>query len=115
MNSRNVENAREVLSRIIFGGGVFGVNQNHTPHHHKNKKRRGRREPHKALNSPSTKERGGVLLSRGLPTEVPSPQPGLASRFGMETGRLPDAITAANLSLLTTRRLPGNQRKDAKK
>ncbi|MBQ5557642.1 MAG: hypothetical protein IIT36_03525, partial [Aeriscardovia sp.] len=64
MNSRNVENAREVLSRIIFGGGVFGVNQNHTPHHHKNKKRRGRREPHRTLNSPSTKERGGVLLSR---------------------------------------------------
>ena len=57
-----------------------------------------------------------MLLSRGLPTEVPSPRPGLASRFGMETGRLPGAIAAANLQFSEkTRRQPGNRRTDAKK
>ena len=36
---------------------------------------------------------GGVLLSHTLPGAVPSALAGLASRFGMETGRFPAAMT----------------------
>ena len=36
---------------------------------------------------------GGVLLSHTLPGAVPSELAGLASRFGMETGRFPAAMT----------------------
>ena len=37
--------------------------------------------------------RGGVLLSHTLPSAVPSPCRVLASRFGMETGHVPRAMT----------------------
>ena len=47
------------------------------------------------VNSPKKVYCGGVLLSRDLPIEVPSPRPGLTARFGMETGCLPGAMTAA--------------------
>lgn len=43
---------------------------------------------------------GGVLLSRILPDGVSSPCPGLASRFGMGTGRSPGAMAAANSSTI---------------
>ena len=36
---------------------------------------------------------GGVLLSHNLSVAVPSALPGLASRFGMEAGRFPAAMT----------------------
>ena len=36
---------------------------------------------------------GGVLLSHTLPGAVPSALAGLASRFGMEAGRFPAAMT----------------------
>ena len=40
---------------------------------------------------------GGFLLSHTLPGAVPSAFTGLASRFGMETGRFPVAMTTAKL------------------
>ena len=40
---------------------------------------------------------GGVLLSHTLPGAVPSALAGLASRFGMETGRFPAAMTTTRL------------------
>src|SRR3954462_2043982 len=40
---------------------------------------------------------GGVLLSHEVPLAVPSAQSGLASGFGMGTGRFPDAMTAETL------------------
>ena len=40
---------------------------------------------------------GGVLLSHNLSVAVPSALPGLASRFGMETGRFPGAMTTTRL------------------
>ena len=40
---------------------------------------------------------GGVLLSHTLPGAVPSALAGLASRFGMETGRFPGAMTTTRL------------------
>ena len=40
---------------------------------------------------------GGVLLSHTLPGAVPSALAGLASRFGMETGRFPAAMTNTRL------------------
>ena len=39
---------------------------------------------------------GGVLLSHTLPGAVPSALAGLASRFGMETGRFPAAMTTTS-------------------
>ena len=36
---------------------------------------------------------GGVLLSHNLAVAVPLALPGLASRFGMEAGRFPGAMT----------------------
>ena len=36
---------------------------------------------------------GGVLLSHTLPGAVPSALAGLASRFGMDAGRFPAAMT----------------------
>ena len=36
---------------------------------------------------------GGVLLSHNLSVAVPLALPGLASRFGMEAGRFPGAVT----------------------
>ena len=41
---------------------------------------------------------GGFLLSHTLPSAVPSAFTGLASRFGMETGRFPVAMTTAKIS-----------------
>ena len=41
---------------------------------------------------------GGFLLSHTLPGAVPSAFTGLASRFGMETGRFPVAMTTAKIS-----------------
>ena len=40
---------------------------------------------------------GGVLLSHNLSVAVPLALPGLASRFGMETGRFPGAMTTTRL------------------
>ena len=40
---------------------------------------------------------GGVLLSHTLPGAVPSALAGLASRFGMEAGRFPAAMTTTRL------------------
>ena len=39
---------------------------------------------------------GGVLLSHTLPGAVPSALAGLASRFGMEAGRFPAAMTTTS-------------------
>ena len=41
---------------------------------------------------------GDVLLSHDLPVAVPSALKGLTSRFGMETGCFPDAMTTETLS-----------------
>ena len=40
---------------------------------------------------------GGVLLSHNLSVAVPLALPGLASRFGMEAGRFPGAMTTTSL------------------
>ena len=40
---------------------------------------------------------GGVLLSHNLSVAVPLALPGLASRFGMEAGRFPGAVTTTRL------------------
>ena len=40
---------------------------------------------------------GGVLLSHNLAVAVPLALPGLASRFGMEAGRFPGAMTTTRL------------------
>ncbi len=40
---------------------------------------------------------GGVLLSHNLAVAVPLALPGLASRFGMEAGRFPGAVTTTSL------------------
>ena len=40
---------------------------------------------------------GGVLLSHNLSVAVPLALPGLASRFGMEAGRFPGAMTTTRL------------------
>ena len=40
---------------------------------------------------------GGVLLSHNLSVAVPLALPGLASRFGMEAGRFPGAVTTTSL------------------
>ena len=40
---------------------------------------------------------GGVLLSHNLAVAVPLALPGLASRFGMEAGRFPGAMTTTSL------------------
>ena len=52
---------------------------------------------------------GGFLLSHTLPGAVPSAFTGLASRFGMETGRFPVAMTTAKISANTAKHalLPG--------
>ena len=52
---------------------------------------------------------GGFLLSHTLPSAVPSAFTGLASRFGMGTGRFPVAMTTAKISanLQNTPLLPG--------
>ena len=50
---------------------------------------------------------GGVLLSHTLPSAVPSPCRALASRFGMETGRFPRAMAAANSSVIQPVLFPG--------
>ena len=42
---------------------------------------------------------GGVLLSHNLSVAVPLALPGLASRFGMETGRFPGAMTTTRLGV----------------
>ena len=39
---------------------------------------------------------GGVLLSHTLPGAVPSALAGLASRFGMDAGRFPAAMTTTS-------------------
>ena len=39
---------------------------------------------------------GGVLLSHNLAVAVPLALPGLASRFGMEAGRFPGAMTTTS-------------------
>ena len=39
---------------------------------------------------------GGVLLSHNLSVAVPLALPGLASRFGMEAGRFPGAVTTTS-------------------
>ena len=43
---------------------------------------------------------GGVLLSHNLSVAVPLALPGLASRFGMEAGRFPGAVTTTRLCVL---------------
>ena len=45
---------------------------------------------------------GGVLLSHTLPGAVPSALAGLASRFGMEAGRFPAAMTTTSGSTVFT-------------
>ena len=40
---------------------------------------------------------GGVLLSHNLSVAVPLALPGLASRFGMEAGRFPGAMTTTRM------------------
>ena len=47
---------------------------------------------------------GGVLLSHTLPGAVPSALAGLASRFGMEAGRFPGAMTTTSLVFNTVPR-----------
>ena len=42
---------------------------------------------------------GGVLLSHNLAVAVPLALPGLASRFGMEAGRFPGAMTTTSLGV----------------
>ena len=42
---------------------------------------------------------GGVLLSHNLSVAVPLALPGLASRFGMEAGRFPGAMTTTSLGV----------------
>ena len=42
---------------------------------------------------------GGVLLSHNLSVAVPLALPGLASRFGMEAGRFPGAMTTTRLGV----------------
>ena len=42
---------------------------------------------------------GGVLLSHTLPGAVPSALAGLASRFGMEAGRFPGAMTTTRFGV----------------
>ena len=42
---------------------------------------------------------GGVLLSHNLAVAVPLALPGLASRFGMEAGRFPGAMTTTRISV----------------
>ena len=42
---------------------------------------------------------GGVLLSHNLAVAVPLALPGLASRFGMEAGRFPGAMTTTRLGV----------------
>lgn len=53
---------------------------------------------------PTTRMSGGDLLSHTLPSAVPSAQSSLATGFGMETGRFPDAMTA-----VTPRDQPAHQ------
>ena len=55
-----------------------------------------------------------MLLSHTLSSAVPSPCPGLASRFGMEAGRLPGAMTTAK-SYSTIRSNPFVLQVDCKK
>ena len=45
---------------------------------------------------------GGVLLSHNLAVAVPLALPGLASRFGMEAGRFPGAMTTTRLVFNTS-------------
>ena len=47
---------------------------------------------------------GGVLLSHNLAVAVPLALPGLASRFGMEAGRFPGAMTTTSLVFNTVSR-----------
>ena len=47
---------------------------------------------------------GGVLLSHNLAVAVPLALPGLASRFGMEAGRFPGAMTTTSLVFNTVPR-----------
>ena len=42
---------------------------------------------------------GGVLLSHNLAVAVPLALPGLASRFGMEAGRFPGAMTTTSVGV----------------
>ena len=42
---------------------------------------------------------GGVLLSHNLAVAVPLALPGLASRFGMEAGRFPGAMTTTSIGV----------------
>ena len=42
---------------------------------------------------------GGVLLSHNLSVAVPLALPGLASRFGMEAGRFPGAMTTTRMGV----------------
>ena len=42
---------------------------------------------------------GGVLLSHNLSVAVPLALPGLASRFGMEAGRFPGAMTTTSFGV----------------
>ena len=42
---------------------------------------------------------GGVLLSHNLAVAVPLALPGLASRFGMEAGRFPGAMTTTRMGV----------------
>ena len=42
---------------------------------------------------------GGVLLSHNLSVAVPLALPGLASRFGMEAGRFPGAMTTTRIGV----------------
>ena len=42
---------------------------------------------------------GGVLLSHNLAVAVPLALPGLASRFGMEAGRFPGAMTTTRFGV----------------
>ena len=42
---------------------------------------------------------GGVLLSHNLAVAVPLALPGLASRFGMEAGRFPGAMTTTSFAV----------------
>ena len=42
---------------------------------------------------------GGVLLSHNLSVAVPLALPGLASRFGMEAGRFPGAMTTTSVGV----------------
>ena len=48
---------------------------------------------------------GGVLLSHNLAVAVPLALPGLASRFGMEAGRFPGAMTTTRLVFNTIPRV----------